>query len=288
MEALDHRVILGHRYALLNPIRVPSSRTAPLVTQPLVPAGWERHTRLMPRLADLDLLEDDQRLALLDRQVLWMQQHDGAFFSALLQSDAAPQRVRSHLLRTMIIAVAGRASWLRLHDARVFKHLAWMLTPAQLARLMGPVDVWTWFDEHTRQWHSTPRPEIGDEPLQLLDKQALVDIGLIEAINVAIRDDLRAGTPAPSAEALRALLRAGHLAERYGLDDLHDIAYFMRLSMKHGEGLVHVPAFTECLEYVHAGHGSFVGACMRDGASPLNFVEDGAFEREHALESIHE
>jgi len=288
METLDHRVILEHRFALLNPIRVPSSRTAPMVTQPLVPAGWDRHMRLMPRLVDLDLLDHGQRLALLDRQTLWMQQHDGAYFSALLQSGADLQRVRSHLLRMMIISVAGRESWLRLHDARVFKHLAWMLSPAQLARLMGPVEVWTWFDEHDQRWQSTSRPEMDEETLQQLDRQALADISLIEAINVAVRDDLRAGLSAPDAEALRALLQAGHLAGRYGIDDLHDVAYFMRLSMKYGEALVHMPAFTRCLEYFHAGHGSFVGACTRDDASPLKFVEDGAFEREHALESIDE
>lgn len=66
---------------------------------------------------------------------------------AILETEAGTYELRTHLAQALLLRkpVAGKAVF-RYYDPRVYAHLGWILEPAQLATLMGPVTRWSWLD----------------------------------------------------------------------------------------------------------------------------------------------
>ncbi|MCE7032254.1 DUF4123 domain-containing protein [Lysobacter sp. GX 14042] len=159
MPGLTHRLFLAQDYAVINPLQVGAEGYVGLAVVRVLPAGLERHERMMPLLAELRGLPEGRRMELLERAERWSNEHDLPLFSALLACPAEASRLVFHLRRRMVLRKPdGSSAWLRFHDPRVFRHLRWLLTPAQMAGLMGPVTAWTWYDPLRAQWHGHGRP----------------------------------------------------------------------------------------------------------------------------------
>ncbi|MGH8074159.1 MAG: DUF4123 domain-containing protein [Lysobacter sp.] len=151
---IDHRQLAAHAFAIINPLQVDRSQWADLPTTALTPSALAAKADSMPVLLDLTRLDESRRVAVLTRADAWNKDYDAPFFSLLLKTSAAPARVAMHLSGQLLHdAPDGTRTLLRWYDPRVFQHLRWLLTDAQLRRLGGPVEAWAWRDANTR-WHT--------------------------------------------------------------------------------------------------------------------------------------
>ncbi len=266
---LDHRRFLAQDFAILNPMQVVSDQRNALDCTPLVPKGFERHARMMPLLVELRALPDAERLMLLERADQWRMHHDMPFFSALLQTDVAVSRLKTHLIDRMIVrGNAGQPAWLRLHDPRVFRHLRWLLTEEQLAWLMGPVRAWTWYEPHGDDWHAQERkmqPQKQRIPLAPVQRDALAQF---EALNGLLRDFADEGEAADDIIARQLL--AGLLAAReQGLLQATDAKLYARQQFAHGPDIARLPSIVARLRQARDRQFSYVAAC--DSLQPHDF-----------------
>lgn len=160
MRGLTRRLFLTQDYAVINPLQVGAEDYDDLDVVRLLPAGLERHEHMMPLLVELRGLPEGSRIELLERVDHWSSEHDMPLFSALLACPAEMSRLVFHLRRRMVLRrPGGNSAWLRFHDPRVFQHLRWLLTPAQMASLMGPVTAWTWYDPLRACWQEQECPQ---------------------------------------------------------------------------------------------------------------------------------
>lgn len=77
----------------------------------------------------------------------------------LFSDGVTPERMAKHLERAMIVRVRNAPdALLRVWDSRVISHVLRVLTPEQVAALMGPVCCWVWIDR-TGQLQRFTRPD---------------------------------------------------------------------------------------------------------------------------------
>ncbi|MEZ0470328.1 DUF4123 domain-containing protein [Luteimonas salinilitoris] len=235
MVGLSHREFLAQDYALINPMQVAPDQYRDLDTVRLLPKGLDRHARMMPLLLRLKSLAEHVRIDLLHRAEQWARDYDMPLFSALMSSDVELARLKAHLLRNMLLKRLGVGRiWLRFHDPRVYRHLCWLLDGEQMARLMGPVSAWMWYDPLVGAWHTHERAaavELG--PLQLSQAQWKA-MDQVEALNRCMRD-LADEDSGPLGKGILRQLMAGLLeAQRKGLDEIGDRVLYATQFVRQG------------------------------------------------------
>lgn len=273
---LDHRPILGCDYAVINPLQVDEVVWGDLPTARIVPASFRAQPQLFPVLLVLDDLDFDTRIGLLDRMESWESGSEYPYFSALLQSDATPSRVQRHLASLMERRHHGVVDLLRPHDPRVFRHLHWLLSEAQVDDLLGPVAAWTW-REPGGLWRRAVRHHLSAATtLHLSQAQwdAYARIGLLNRLIELLRDDL----PALSNDTCRApeldslldtAMRVHHLS------DADDRCLFAQQAVCIHPHIHAHPTIAERLHHAADGQVSYTSACASlDAEAMRQLVHD--------------
>ncbi|WP_411852535.1 hypothetical protein ACLB90_08700 [Stenotrophomonas sp. LGBM10] len=258
---LWHRVFLAQTHALLDPRDVAPARFADLPTQVLQPEGLAGRVRHPPRLVTLEALAWDRRLQLLDQADAHLREYGRPLFCALLACDDAPA-ARSHLQRVMRLVQPGVGpGWLRLHDPGVFRHLRWLLTPAQMACVMGPVVTWLWHEPVSGTWRAHARPAVVPSQGLHLQPAQMRDLAQIGVLNRCLRDLAQAGEGTGEG-GVRALLDGIHEARAVGLDDPADLRLYACQRLRHGSGFQQRPDVRQRLAHFRSRGMSYVMACQ--------------------------
>lgn len=262
MGVLDHRLFLAQDYALINPMQVSLGQRSDLETVRLLPKGLERHTRMMPLLLELKSLPQSRRLDLLERAEWWSGNYDMPLFSALMAGAVDMRKLQMHLVRNMLLRRSGAAgAWLRFHDPRVFRHLRWMLDDEQMARLMGPVAVWTWYDPLSGQWQAHERAVDASSRRLILTQEQWLALDQLEALNRCLRD-LAEELPAPADDGIaRQLVEGLKDAQKQGLRETADRGLYARQRLRHGPNFHLRNDMRERLRRARKGETSYVAAC---------------------------
>ncbi|MCE3028970.1 DUF4123 domain-containing protein [Salinicola sp. DM10] len=147
-------------FAVINPLVVHERDWRDLPVQALETSPAPARAHRLPQLVALQDLPQEAYEDLIDR-IRRYRKRGALFFSALMSTRADLDRTAWHLRRQLLQRRPGdrRYYWLRYYDPHVFRHLTWLLTPTQLARLLGPLDQWSWFDGQG-QSYVLRRPEI--------------------------------------------------------------------------------------------------------------------------------
>lgn len=227
MSVLIHRVVADSAIAFIDPFRVDDVPTE-LLSEPLVPIGFDAEAHLMPRVLRLSRLDSVLREALLE----WL---DGPSASdgdppilAFVSSDADDDRVLNHLRRQLVIGLSdGRQYLLRYYDPKVFWHLHWIFDEVQRASLFGPLRQWAYW--HEGQWQVSEKPQPGPVRSAPLDRRQSAQLGRVATINKVL-----AGIERPVDAAARLALAPRvdaniERAQRKGLGDEMDWIHFARL-----------------------------------------------------------
>ncbi len=237
---MGHRSFLAQTHAIIDPTQVSAACFADLPAEPLEPSELKGCLRQPPLLVALDTLSWERRLDVLDRAERHLRERGRPLFGTLLACDDA-SGLRGHLRHLMGLWRPGKGRvWFRVHDPRVFRHLRWLLTPAQMAEVMGPVHAWTWHEPLGGTWRTHHRPD-AHAPFGLLLQpdqwQGLEQMGVI---NACLRDLVDAPATAASSP-LRALMEGVLEARDAGLEDVRDLSLYARQRLQHGPGFRHRP-----------------------------------------------
>ncbi|MFC0338484.1 protein of unknown function [Kushneria avicenniae] len=141
-------------YALVNPLIVHERDWRDLPIQALETSPAPARPHRLPQLIDLTILPDEKHEVLAER-IRRYQLRGTSFFSALIMGGESFNDMSYHLRRQLLQKRPGdrRHYWFRYYDPLVFRHLPWLLTPKQMARLLGPIELWSWPDG-VGQWRS--------------------------------------------------------------------------------------------------------------------------------------
>ncbi|MBZ9560513.1 MULTISPECIES: DUF4123 domain-containing protein [unclassified Modicisalibacter] len=159
-EALTPGSLRQFDFAVINPLVVHERDWRDLPVQALETSPAPARAHRLPQLVALQDLPHEVYDDLIAR-IRRYRKRGVLFFSALMSTRADLNRTAWHLRRQLLQRRPGdrRYHWFRYYDPLVFRHLAWLLTPTQLARLLGPLDRWSWFDGQG-QSYVLKRPEI--------------------------------------------------------------------------------------------------------------------------------
>lgn len=259
---MGHRTFLAQTHAIIDPTQVAAAQFADLPVQPLEPAELQGCLRQPPLLVALEALPWEQRLVLLDRADAHLRERGRPLFCALLACEDAP-RLHGHLQHLMGLWRPGRGRvWFRVHDPRVFRHLRWLLTPAQMAHVMGPVHAWTWHEPLGGTWRTHARPE-ERAPFGLLMQpdqfQGLEQLGVL---NGCLRD-LTQDAPGTGSTQVRTLMAGVLEARGTGIVHATDLRLYACQRLQHGAGFHRQPAVRQRLLRVEQGM-SYAMACRLD------------------------
>lgn len=272
MSSLHHRLLLAHDFALINPLQVESALWSDLPATPLLPEKISVQSELMPRLIPLRGMSDAACVDLLERAGRHERYSRHPFFSALLVADGDTPAIAAHLSRRLVIAMpdAGNAL-LRYFDPRVFRHLSWLLTEAQMNLLLGPVTHWSWrnmagtWQQHVRVEVSSllsglrPTPEQWDS----LQRLGLLNKSLCQIERNApgtVIDDR-------AARCVDTLLRDAY--EQHRLTDEADRRLYAEQAFRFHRHIHRHPQLVERLARASDGRESYLGACRDLGAAKL-------------------
>lgn len=260
---IGHRELAAYQYAVVNPLQTGHPQWEDLPNVALVPAGLSHKAGAMPRLLDLTALDRGRQAALLERADTWDRDHDFPFFALLLKSVDSFVRVATHLARQLVVrAPDGSKALLRWHDPRVFRHLCWRLTPAQMRTLSGPVTAWCWC-ESFGNWRTHEVADSGDAVVRLrLSAEQWATIGRLGVLNRAVAQ-LGRNMPAlaPGDELYRRIDSCLEQAyDHHSLIEEADARLFVEQAM-HDPHIHQRPDIAQRLDLVRQGHVSYVGAC---------------------------
>lgn len=284
--AIDHRTMLGSRYAIINPLQVDASVWDDLPVRPIVPAAFLAHPELFPVLLALDELGNRARVGLLDRMAMWECTSTYPYFSALLSSDAAADRVERHLASLMVHQHHGIADVLRPHDPRVFRHMQWLLDDDQKDAMLGPITGWTW-REPSGAWQQMRRQRVPAAALHLRQAQwdAYARIGLLNRALAQLQGVVPGyGNDATDAASVDSLLETA-LAMHH-LVDPDDRCLFAEQAVRFHPRIHAHSALVSRLLQANTGQTSYVSACADlDDAAMRRFAHDMDQQRTERIAS---
>jgi hypothetical protein len=142
----------------------------------------------------------------------------------LFSTDTPPDSLARRLERAVLVGVKKpNESLLRVWDPRVIGHLGRILTPQQLAVMLGPIDCWAWIDR-SGQLQQLHKPALSQEPtartmlpLHLTVQQDQA-IDRIEHINTTLKVLHQLGYSVPTSQdaqldhTIQSALNKGHTA----------------------------------------------------------------------------
>lgn len=256
-----HRTFLAQTHGIIDPLQVAAAQFADLPVEPLSPPLLGGRLRQPPLLVPLHTLPRNERLALLERCDAQLRERGRPLFCTLLESDA-PERVRNHLMNRMapLQPRVGRVLF-RVHDVRVFRHLRWLLAPAQMARLMGPIAAWTWHEPLGSTWRTHLRPVVEGPIGPVINADQWAMLAQFACINGCLRDLAEDGAGHASA-LLPALLQAIREADRGGLHALDDLQWYACQRVRGSGDAAEQAAVSRRLERVHQQGMSYRMACQ--------------------------
>lgn len=149
---MNYRLLKDHDYAVIDQAQLHESvGELPLV--PLAPQRFLSDAHLLPALLALNEMTDDARDNLHDRLNQQVQAGRPTLCSCLLSYRYSKHALVSHLKRHLIATPPqGQQVLFRFYDSRVFRHLRWILDPAQVNALFGGISRWTYIDQG--RWHT--------------------------------------------------------------------------------------------------------------------------------------
>ncbi len=258
---LGHRTFLAQTHGIVDPTQVAAAQFADLPVEPLNPPLLGRRLHNPPLLVALHALPWQTRLELLERADAQLRDRGRPLFCTLLESDA-PDRVRPHLMSRMapLRPRTGRVLF-RVHDARVFRHLRWMLGPSQMAQLMGPIVAWTWHEPLGNTWRTQLRPATEGPPGALIDPDQWEQLAQVACINGCLKDLAEAGAGHAST-LLPALLQALREAHSAGLHELDDLQWYACQRLRGTGDPAEQVVVSRRLERVHQQGMSYRMACQ--------------------------
>lgn len=268
---VDHRSIQSYSYAVVNPLQVDEDEWSDLPMTPIVPERFKTQAHLFPLLLTLDELDFETRVGLLDRMHMWEPNSDFPFFSALIQSSAAPLRIQRHLARQLTRRRAGSVDLLRPFDPRVFRHLNWLLTTEQMDALLGPIEAWAWREPYGI-WRQTYRRQVSKTLApRLHDSQwaSYARFGMLNSLIARLHDV----APHLNVDASRARELDGflELAERvHHLGNLEDRRLFAEQAIRYHPRIHTHAALRERLQKAAARQTSYVRACADLGEMAMH------------------
>lgn len=267
IEALDapcHRTMLEHDFALISAMQVEPEARADLHGIPVVPERHRSQPHLFPLLVELRALNDRQRVGLLDRMASWQKSRGTPYFSALLACPDSADTLPRHLVkRSDVVLPSGIPDVLRLHDPRLFRHLAWILRPEQHATLLASIRRWTW-PEPDGSWrsmvHEGAGPALRLQRLRI-DSAQWSQLSHLNDLHIVLAN-LRQTAPsltqddqlAQRAEA--AIADAGRLPKAVAADR----QLFAEHVIRFGERLQRHPQFQARMAVVHTGQQGYFAA----------------------------
>lgn len=257
---MGHRTFLAQTHAIIDPTQVAAAAFAHLPVQPLVPAELKGCLRQPPLLVSLETLSWEERLALLDRADAHLRERGRPLFCTLLACDD-PARLRGHLQHLMGLWRPGSGRvWFRVHDPRVFRHLRWLLTPAQMAVVMGPVSAWTWHEPLGSTWRTHHRPAERAPYGLLLQPEQWQGLDQMGVINGCLRD-LAHDHPGSGSGQLRAVMEGVMEARAVGIEHPKDLRLYARQRLQQGRQFAQQPAVAARLAKMRAQGMSYAMAC---------------------------
>ncbi|PJK01116.1 hypothetical protein CO641_04145 [Lysobacteraceae bacterium NML91-0213] len=278
MHGLDHRRLLAHDYALINPLQVDSQFWADLPLESLVPRG-AADAGHYPLLLEFARLATDGRVDLLDRDGAHRRHSRKPFFSALLRAPGTSKELAAHLRRQMVVkgpAPTRDQVLLRYYDPVVFRHLLWVLNPGQRSALMGGVTHWTWCDPRWG-WQQYERENARDSTRRMLDQAQWDSLKRIGLLNRSLQHWTRSEPDLLEGHVdfyRRADALLGESWTVHKLQNEADRRQYAALELRHA-GIHRHPHLVERLALVSMGAMSYADACGDlDPAGLLSLLAD--------------
>ncbi|WP_447921866.1 DUF4123 domain-containing protein [Achromobacter aegrifaciens] len=178
---LDYQTFSAYGFGLIQDERT-GGVPAFVQAEALVPPALRKMPGLMPRLVDLSAMQAADKApalaslnqALLDGEDLWL--------GLLLQADRPAEAVAAHLRSRMVVDIAGQGPcFFRFFDPRVLIQLPWMLDPAQLAWLCGPVQRFVFHLDG--EWRAVERPDAAAAARPRLSEEQSFALTQVQALN---------------------------------------------------------------------------------------------------------
>ena len=258
---LEHRLITDCPFALINPFDVDRDLWVDLPQHPLIVPRLRASPGQLPVLVDLLKLSFTSRLELVQRAWNWERANGQPLFCGFIKSTEPVERMVRHLGRRLLIKnTTGEQLFLRFYDPRVFEHLRWIFTPAQLASLMGPADVWCWQDR-AGQWQCELRPELKTYSL-ILEPQQLLSLGRIGTLNRILKSLVRLEpSRAVDISLVRKIDAWLQCALDEGLSEAADLQLYVLQALKFEVDIHRYPKLVTALHAARIGQATYVSAC---------------------------
>lgn len=278
VSALWHRLLLEQDYALLNPLQVDSVLWGDLPFVPLVPKASDINADLMPRLLNLKVMSEKNKLQLLDRDSTQERYNRRVpYFSALFMTNLPLDLVVARLSSRLIARGPDKSmALLRYYDPRVFRHLRWLLDEDQMIFLLLGIESWTWRDGdgNWQQFRPSGNAPRADFRLTVEQWDSLQRLGLlIQCLqNIGDLEPERAGDDA-IAESADSLLQKSY--EQHGLTESADRCLYAEQGVRFHPDIHSHPELAQRLARANGGATSYVSACRDlDDSALQSFAKD--------------
>lgn len=262
-RGLGYRSLDEHDFVIVNPLQVPAPYWQHLPVMTLTPKPLKDQSHLAPVLLDLRQMDKDARIALLMCSETWDRDHDTPYFSALLVADVSHRQLASHLRsQTIVRSPSTGQSWLRFHDPRVFQHLRWVLSAAQMDDLLGPVSIWTWRDQEGK-WQTHSRdgaPGTASAALTPQQWDTMSRIGILNRTLLQLSRKISAFV-ADDAMAQRVEKLLSESFVLHGLRDESDRRLYAEQIIRIHPLVHRHPDLVSRLAQARTGECTYVGAC---------------------------
>lgn len=268
MQVIEHRLLDEHTFLLLDQAHARSSFWRGMPGISIAPTVLEKEAAALPRLVAVDQLDQAQRVQALD-DLLSAPVETPRPVAALMVSDGGIDRLAKHLSARLVVSIPLQGKHLfRYYDPRVFRHLLWMATPAQLAALFGPVSAWTWCD-HQGHWHRSLPPQ-GIEPALSFHPMGLdlARIGLLERCLKVLRNTVPDYTDDAGDVQPRHANALLDVALAHGLIDEADLHLYVVQAVRFHPRIHSHPNLVRRLQAASTDD-SYVGACSDLDADTL-------------------
>lgn len=264
MEALHHRLLQEHDFAVMDPCVVEKSHWPDLPATSLAPRQLASRSHLLPFLLDLRNLPPERVGALLDACARWEAVNSTPYLSGLISMACDTPQAAETLSPRFIVRKprTSNAALLRWHDPRVFEHLLGAFDRARIHQLLRSVLKWTW--RNRRGAWVTTRPEDKTPVSRGMDEATWLQLGRIATLN-RILDEVC--TPADDVgfadQVDKALTLLNRAYDVHGLTHEADCRLFVRHALQYGPSIHAHPQLKSCVAQAAAGHSTYVGACSR-------------------------
>jgi Domain of unknown function (DUF4123) len=269
----DHPAIRHSTYAIIQPGQIDPAYRQGLILHAIVPEPFNAQSDLFPALIDLKALDVEQRASLFEHATAWESGVDTPYFSALLVTSASTAQIVAHLARRILVKRPdGGQDALRFYDPFVFRHLRWLLTPAQMDSLLGPAQSWHW-RAPSGEWIGQNRvaPHASVPPLLLKPDQWPTLTRLVD-INLTLRQLARVAPNIKDDEMLARQLDKllDEAWVKHGMASTPDRCLYAEQAVRFLPGIHTHPQLRHRLEQVRTGAMSYVRACADLNATVLH------------------